>query len=145
MRMILSVLIMMFLFFLHAVYAEEFIDGRVVSLDRENEQIIVDSNYGLEEKEKEDFSLKANNQTDDSNTLSLITVSTVNSNFPCWVEPGSLVRIWGDFDKSTGIIKARSLSRAKFPSGSSDDTGVRKRLRRHRKHKHKRSKHHGGH
>ena len=144
MRIILSVFIVMFYFFLLNVHAEEIIVGRVVSLDRANEQIIVEIDSGLEGKEKEDFSLKTGNPTDDSKTLPLITVSTVNSNFPCWVEPGSLVRIWGDFDRATEKIVAKSLSRAKFRSGTPDDTGVRRRLKRCGKHRHGRSKHHGG-
>ena len=145
MRMILSVFIVLFYFFLHAVYAEEFIDGRVVSLDRGNEQIIVEIDSGLEEKEKEDSSLKTSTQADDSKTLPLITVSTVNSNFPHYLEPGKFVRIWGDFDRATGKITAIRLSRVKLRSGIPDDTGVRRRLKRCGKHKHGRSKHHGGH
>ncbi|MBW1855691.1 MAG: hypothetical protein JRJ00_13590 [Deltaproteobacteria bacterium] len=142
MRIILSVFIVMFHFLLLNVQAEEIIVGRVVSLDRANEKITVVISSGLEE---DGNSLKNSDQSDNSSTLPLITVFTANSNFPCWVEPGSLVRIWGDFDRGSGIIKAKSLSRAKLRSGSSDDTGVRRRLRRGRKHKHGRSKHHGGH
>lgn len=145
MRIILSVFIVMFHFLLLNVQAEEIIVVRVVSLDRANEKITVVISSGLEEDGKENLSLKNSDQSDNSSTLPLITVFTANSNFPCWVEPGSLVRIWGDFDRGSGIIKAKSLSRAKLRSGSSDDTGVRRRLRRGRKHKHGRSKHHGGH
>ncbi len=144
MRFVLSFFIVMFYLLLPNVHAAEMIIARVVSLDRATEKITVVIDSGVKGKE-EDSSSKTSNQTDNSNTLPLITVSTVNSNFPCWVEPESLVRIWGDFDKSTGIIKAKSLSRAKFRSGSSDDTGTRRRLRKHRKHKHERSKRHGGH
>ena len=144
MRIILSGIIVMFHFFLLNVYAEEIIVGHVVSLDRANEQIIVEINSGFEGKEKENFSLKTSNQTDDAKTLPLITVATVNSNFPCWLEPGSLVRIWGDFDKVTGIIKAKSLSRAELSNDMPDNTGVRRRLKRCRKHRHGRSKRYGG-
>ena len=145
MRISLSVFIVMFYFFLLNVHAEEIIVGRVVSLDRAIEKIIVEVDNGLDGQEKEDSSLKASDKTNDSKKLQRITVSTINSNFPCWLEPGSLVRIWGNFDRTTGIIAAKSLSRAKFRSGTPDDTGVRRRLKRCRKHRHGRSKHHGGH
>lgn len=145
MRIILSVFIVMFHFLLLNVQAEEIIIGRVVSLDRANEKITVVISSGLGEEGKENLSLKSSDKSDNPSTLPLIIVFTANSNFPCWVEPGSLVRIWGNFDRGSGIIKAKSLSRAKLRSGSSDDTGVRRRLKRCRKHKHGRSKHHGGH
>jgi len=141
MRIIFPAFIIIFYFLLLNVHAEEIIVGRVVSLDRANEKITVVIGSDLENATGDNLSLKKSNQFDTARTHSLITVITVNSNFPCWVGQGSMVRIWGNFDKITKIIKAKSLSRAELSSSTSDDTGVRRRL----KHKHGRSKHHGGH
>jgi hypothetical protein len=143
MQIIVLVVIVMFQFLLPVAHAEEIIIGRVVSLDRAQEKITIVIDSSLEKGGKEDFSLKNSDHTGNAGTPPQISVSTVNSNFPCWIEPGSIVKIWGDFDREAGFIRAKSLSHGEFINGSPDDTGVRRRLKRCGQHRHGRSGHHG--
>ncbi len=126
MRFIPLILTVTLIFCYQDSWAEDAVDGRIVSLDLEKGQIILTliDRPDLSAKVKKNNPLATPTEKHDKKGQTpQLSVFISQSHLPCRAVPGALVRIWGDYDQKTGRFTANKI----FPL---DPTGVRRRLGR---------------
>jgi hypothetical protein len=110
--------------------AEQVIVGRVISIDREKGMLGVQKITGsLPSAQKTVPRFSPSPQKSQPLTTSSDVTVSVKSNISYnWIKPGTIIRIWGEFDKTSGRLVAKKLRTAGFKQFFSDPTGVRRRL-----------------
>lgn len=92
--------------------------GEIVSVDPENRQLVVSVEDG-----------------DEAGGTRQVIVSYDRSQLPAYVQPGAMVRLWGEYiSENLGEFKIQSMHNGQCLNGM-DPTGVRSRLKeRHGRH-----------
>ncbi len=117
-----GVLVTLLLIFIVNAYAMEVISGKVVSLDSENGEMVIE----IAAK-----TAKSSNENESSEKPSKVKILFKPEKLPPCVKIDIEIRVWGDFktDTEPGSFEARHIKRA----WGKDPTGVRSRIGKCRK------------
>ncbi|MFP4532983.1 MAG: hypothetical protein ACLFNS_09900 [Desulfobacterales bacterium] len=116
MRHIPKILILATCFFVLAALTASAMDallGEVLSIDAENRQMVVSVDQGV-----------------DSDAPRRIVVSYDRQSLPGFVQPGAVVRVWGEYvDENHSELRLQSVRNGEGIHHGHDSTGVRSRLK----------------
>lgn len=122
MRTYLVVLAIILLAFSQQAVATDVLLGTVVSTEPESGTLVIRPAGAGKTGDKE------------TETAKDITVRVEKNSFPKHLEPGGIIRVWGDFAKDHKLkFDAKRIDTSHFPKHKKDPTGVRSRLIRGRR------------
>jgi len=116
MRHIQKILILatcLFVLAAHTTYAMDALLGEIMSIDAEDRQMVVSVDQGV-----------------DSDVPRRIVVSYDRQSLPSFVQPGAVVRLWGEYvGGNNSEFRLQSLRNGEGLHHGHDPTGVRSRLK----------------